>query len=118
MTDTRDAPGKTIEWESVVPTFHSRLRAPKKPPRPSDGAIVQAQRSWDGRVNEDGETEHVMRHRFATEEMAQIAADELKRAGYYTEPETTVSVTVDPDNAGDKRIIAWLAGGKRGRKAD
>lgn len=108
-----------IAWDSVTPVFTDRLRAPKKPERPSDGAIAMAQRSWNGFVKgegDDAETVHVMRHRFKTVEEAEAAADELKRAGAYTDPETTVTVNHDPDNTDDRRIVAWLAGQKRGRK--
>lgn len=105
----------TIAWDSVQPIFTDRLRAPKKPERPSDGAIAMAQKSYAG-TDKDGETVHIMRHRFHTVEEATQAADELRRAGAYTEPETTVNVVIDPDGVDDKRVLAWRAGDKRGRK--
>jgi hypothetical protein len=112
MTETGKSP---LDWAAVTPVFGARLREPKKPERPSDGAIAMAQKSYDGFIPE-GETEtlHVMRHRFPSIEAADLAADELKRAGSYTTPVTTVTVTVD-DN--DKRSIRWRAGEKRGRKS-
>lgn len=119
MTETEapKAPEKAIAWDAVVPKFSSRLREPVKPARPSDGAIRMAQLSYDGRVNEaTGETEHAITHRFPTIEAADVAEDELKRAAAYTNPESTVSVVRDPENTGDKRIIRWRAGAKRGRK--
>ena len=116
MTETRQAPGGTvadIKWDSMIPVFRSTLTEGKKPARPSDGAIAQAQRSWDGE-DHDGEKWHVLSHRFPSEEMAALAADELKRAGYYTEPNTTVKVVIDKT---DKRIVSWHAQARRGRKA-
>lgn len=121
MTDTQqEAAVSPIAWDAVTPTFSDRLRAPKKPERPSDGAIALAQKSYAGEVRGEGdakETVHVLRHRFKTVEEAEKAADELKRAGYYTTPESTVTVVHDPDNTGDRRLIAWQAGNKRGRKS-
>lgn len=122
MTETQEAPNqeapkKAVAWDAVVPKFSARLREPVKPQRPSDGAIKMAQISYDGRVNpETEETEHAITHRFPSVEAAEIAADELKRAGAYTTPETTVSIVIDPEGTGDKRILRWRAGGKRGRK--
>lgn len=117
---TTDAPVKAgIPWDAVVPTFTQRLREPKKPARPSDGAIAMAQKSFEGFKPEGAdELYHVMQHRFATVEQAEIAADELKRAGSYINlPEgSTVNVNVDPEGTGDKRIVRWQAGHKRGRK--
>lgn len=104
-----------IAWDAVTPVFTDRLRAPKKPEKPSDGAIAMAQRSYAGETRGD-QTVHIMRHRFKTVEEAASAADELKRAGAYTEPETTVNVVIDPDGADDNRLVAWRAGLKRGRK--
>lgn len=112
MTDTK-TPG--VSWETITPMFGARLREPKKPAKPSDHAITQAQKSYNGEEH-DGETWHVLTHRFPSVEMAEAAADELKRAGSYTNPESTVTVVIDPQNSGDKRIVSWRAGGKRGRK--
>lgn len=102
-----------LDWAAVTPGFKSALRPPKLPERPSDGAVAQAQRSYDGQDNGEGETVHVMFHRFPTVEMAEAAADELKRAGAYTNPQTTVQVYHDEK---DRRILSWRAGAKRGRK--
>lgn len=104
-------------WEALTPVFGARLRAPKKPPRPSDGAIAAAQQSYTGRMNpETNEMEHVMTHRFGSVEEAAKAVDELKRAGAFTKPETTVTAITDPDETGDKRIVRWRTGEKRGRR--
>src|ERR1700677_3922098 len=91
------APKKTIAWDSVVPSFGNTFKPPVKPERPSDGAVAQAQKSFDGFTTKnedgtDGEVLHVITHRFNTVEAADIAEDELKRAGAYTTPETTVTV--------------------------
>lgn len=115
MTDT-EAQGHKIEWESVTPVFAARLRPPKKPARPSDGAIALAQKSLNGEPQADGEIFHVITRRFRTEAEAEAAADELRRAGAYTEPESTVTVVTDPDRSGDKRMLRFRAGGKRGRR--
>ena len=117
-----DAPATSplaVNWEKIVPTFKARLREPKKPARPSDGAIALAQKSYAGYQPVDdkgvavGEVRHAMSHRFATEEQAALALDELKRAGAYTTPETTVTAFIDED---DKRAVSWRAGNKRGRR--
>lgn len=118
MTETKqESPVPGISWDKVTPTFKDRLREPAKPARPSDGAIAMAQRSYDGYTPEvaEGEkvvTQHVMSHRFKTADEAELAKDELKRAGAYTTPESTVTAFIDE---GDKRIVTWRAGNKRGR---
>lgn len=112
MTETTAKPAPAVSWDKVTPSFKERLREPVKPPRPPDGAIAMAQRSFDGLTTEDGKVKHAMSHRFGTEELAAQAADELKRAGAYTTPESTVTVVFDE---GDKRIVTWSAGKKRGR---
>lgn len=115
MTDTAK---QGLGWEKITPVFGAQLRPPKKPPRPTDGAIAMAQKSYDGFTPEGAEeTFHVMTHRFESVEVAEHAADELKRAGAYTEPETSVTVLIDPEESGDKRIVRWSAGKRRGRKA-
>lgn len=104
-------------FEGITPVFSAKLRQPKKPAKPSDGAIAMAQKSFDGFAPEGSEeVQHVMTHRFATVEMADTAEDELKRAGAYTTPETTVNTIRDPEGTDDKRILRWRAGLKRGRK--
>jgi hypothetical protein len=115
MTDTTQQAAPGVNWETVKPTFKDRLREPVKPPRPSDGAIAMAQRSYDGYKPdpENDFTQHAMSHRFKNEAEAAAAADELKRAGAYTTPESTVSAVIDE---GDKRVVTWRAGKKRGRK--
>jgi len=114
-TDTATKP--VNPFENITPVFGAKLREPKKPQRPSDGAIAMAQRSFMGHTPEGTEEiQHAMTHRFATEEMADFAEDELKRAGAYTDPQTTVQTVRDPENTGDKRIVRWQAGLKRGRK--
>lgn len=101
--------------ESAGTVFKATLRPPKKPEKPSDGAISAAQRSYDGHeVN--GETLHVITRRFPTVEAADAAEDEIKRAGAYTTPETSVRTARDPEGIGDARILAFVAGNKRGRK--
>src|SRR5260370_31690412 len=114
-----EAPAKApgITWDNVVPSFRARLREPKLPAKPSDGAIAMAQRSYDGTIPEGGtEALHVMTHRFPNAESADLAADELKRAGAYTSPVTTVNVTRGEkgDGDGDLRIVHWRAGPHRG----
>lgn len=107
-----------IAWDQVTPVFAATLRPPRKPERPSDMAVKLAQQSYEGKLNErTGEVEHVMRHRFPTVEMAEAAADELKRAQHYTDPVCTVSVKIDPDGDGDNRLVAWRAGNRPGRKS-
>jgi len=118
MTETQER-APLNPFEAITPMFRATLRPPKRPPKPSDGAIAMAQKSYNGFATGEGdsaETQHVMVHRFATVEEAELAADELKRAGAYTEPESTVTVIHDPDGSGDRRVVAWRAGGKRGRK--
>lgn len=114
MTETK-AEAKAapaVLWDKVTPTFKDRLREPVKPARPPEGAIAMAQKSFDGITEEDGTVKHAMSHRFPSAELAAQAADELKRAGAYTTPESTVTVVIDE---GDKRLITWRAGKKRGR---
>lgn len=119
MTETTVAPAVEVTWDSVIPHFGSQMKPKAPPARPSDGAIRMAQKSYDG-FSPEGTEEvlHVITHRFATVEMADVAVDELKRAGAYTTPISTVNVVVDPDNTGDKRIVRWRAGVKRGRKTE
>jgi hypothetical protein len=123
MTETTAAPAaepaKGIAWDDVVPHFGNVLKPPTKPARPSDGAIRMAQKSYDGFTHpETEEVLHVITHRFPTVEAADVAEDELKRAGSYTEPNSTVTVVRDPDGTGDNRIVRWRAGNKRGRKVE
>lgn len=101
-------------FAGIAPVFSKSLRGPKLPPKPSDQAIALAQRSYDGQKVDD-EIVHVMRHRFPTVEQAEAAADELKRAGSYTTPPSSVRTLLDPDQEGDKRVLAWTAGARRGR---
>lgn len=112
MTDTQTP---VLDWDKVTPVFKQALKPPKLPPRPPDGAIRMAQKSYDGFTADDGETvQHVMSHRFGTEALAEQAAAELRNAGAYTTPVTTVTVHVDE---ADKRVVSWRAGEKRGRKS-
>jgi len=119
MTETPETPAPEtppgIDWDKAKPVFADRLRAPKTAAKPSDGAIKMAQRSYDGEKHGE-DIVHVLRFRFPTAEIAEAAADELKRAGAFTTPESTVRTVIDPDNAGDTRMVAWSAGAKRGRK--
>jgi hypothetical protein len=110
MTDTQAKPSV---FDSIIPTFHAKLREKAPPPRPSDGSIAMAQKSYDGEPH-DGEIWHAMSHRFPTVEMATLAADELKRAGFYTSPPSSVTAYQDKD---DERIVRWSAGARRGRAA-
>lgn len=122
MTETQEAPATVeVSWDAIVPHFGSQMKPPALPARPSDGAIRMAQKSYDGFKSGEGENAeilHVMTHRFPTVEAADAAEDELRRAGAYTNPVTTVSVVRDPEGEGDKRIVRWRAGNKRGRKTD
>jgi|SRR5215831_7985254 len=113
--EAAEAIPQVVDWGAATPVFADRLIAPKAAARPSDGAIKMAQRSYDGEKHGD-DILHVLRHRFPTPEMAEAAADELKRAGGFTSPESTVRVAIDPDRSGDLRMVAWSAGAKRGRK--
>lgn len=106
----------TNVFDNIAPVFTKTLKSPKVPVKPSDGAIRLAQKSYDGQ-DVGGEKVHVMRHRFATVEMAEAAADELRRAGHYTTPQSSVRVVIDPDKLDDKRLVAWIAGARRGRAA-
>lgn len=114
MTETTQTKSP-LDWSGITPVFKARLTPPKRPERPSDMAISLAQASYDGQ-DVEGERFHVMSHRFKTEAQAAAAADELKRAGAYTTPESTVTVAIDPEKSGDKRVLSWRASGKRGRK--
>lgn len=123
MTETQEH--KSVSWDAITPVFGARLKGPKLPARPSDGAISMAQKSYNGIVvdAESGEKHHVITHRFKTTEEADLAADELKRAGAYTTPATTVTVLRGPDfkdedpKYDDTRWVRFRAGGKRGRQA-
>lgn len=114
MTETTETKSP-LDWAGIKPVFKARLTPPKMPERPSDMAISLAQASYDGQ-DVDGETYHVMTHRFKSEAQAAAAADELKRAGAYTTPVSTVTIAIDPEKTGDKRVVSWRASGKRGRK--
>ena len=117
MTNESTTPApvtQVIDWAGAEPVFADRLRAPKSAAKPSDGAIKMAQRSYDGETHGDTIV-HVLRFRFPTAEIAEAAAGELKRAGTFTVPESSVRVVIDPDNTGDQRMVAWSAGSRRGR---
>lgn len=101
-----------ITWAPTIGAFRKDFREPKRPAKPSDTAISLAQRSYDGQ-EVDGETVHVMTHRFSSGEQAALAVDELKRAGYYTTPASTVRAEASAD---DPRMVTWIAGPKRGRR--
>lgn len=104
-------------WDGITGHAVEKLRKPKVAPVP-DAIVTQAQRSWDG-VEHDGKTLHVLRHQFkqGEEAKAEAFARLMKKAGAHTTPPTSVSVVVDPDETGNKLLVAWRAGARRGRGA-
>lgn len=97
-----------FDWGKITGTAIARLRAPKVPPVP-EPLVKLAQKSWD--------EETVLKYHFDSEEKAAAFAKLMRKAGAHTTPVTTVSVSVDPEETGDPKIIAWKAGKKRGRTA-
>lgn len=104
-------------WDEVTGRTTQRLKAPKIPPCPAP-IVRQAQLSYDGVKNAEGELEHIREFEFATEEMAAQFAHLMKSAaGFHTTPPTSVSVVIDPDNTGNTRLVSWKAGARRGQKS-
>jgi len=113
------ADAKEFDWSKVSGRAVQRLRAPKVPPVPTP-IVALAQKSWDGVVDDDnpeGEKLHVLRHEFGDKEVAESFAKLIKKAGYHTTPNTTVTVVFDPDDDGHELLVAWRAGAKRGKRA-
>lgn len=120
MTDTPEPYDFGAFEASVV----ERLVAQKIQPVPS--AIVRhAQRSLDGvpHPKDPSKTMHVLSHEFPTPELAAEFAKHMRHAGNHTNPLSTVSVAIDPDNPdrGGTPVnpckVAWRAGARKGAKA-
>lgn len=113
MSDT-EKPG--YDWSALTGQAVQRLRAKKVVP--VDPAIVrQAQRSWDGVPDpqREGKLLHVLSYKFPSEEMAAEFARQIKNAGEHTQPQTSVSAVIDPAGTGDRTVVNWRAGARRGR---
>lgn len=106
---------KSFDWSGVTGKAVERLRAPKIPDVPKE-IVAQAQRAYDGVVDDKtGETYHVLAHRFGTEAQAEEFAKHVRNAGHHTTPLSTITAVVDPMNSGDKRLVHWQGGKRRGR---
>lgn len=115
MADNTPDPQDSFDWDNVNGKASDYLRAPKVVPVPA-GIVAAAQKSFDGEeVN--GEVLHHRRHRFQSDKMAEAFAAHMKNAGLHTTPHTSISVAIDPDNTGDKRVVSWYATKRRGRGA-
>jgi hypothetical protein len=112
--DTETRPMTDEDWEDVEGQAVERLRTPKPVAVPAS-IVRQAQRSYDENANmeksfytEDGEP---------NPERAAKFAKHMKNAGLHTDPHTSLSVFIDPDNNGSTHVVTWKAGGRRGRAA-
>lgn len=116
-TETEATEKPSFDFSEVMGRAVRQLRAPKIPP--VDPAIVrQAQRSWDGVPDHENpdETTHVLSHEFKTEAMAFEFARQMRLAGHHTRPVTSVSAVIDPLNSGNKKLVHWQAGARRGAR--
>lgn len=103
---------KEFDWSGINGEFTDRLKGEKVPDVP-EPIVKLAQMSYDG----DAEGRHVMRREFKTEEMAAAFHKHVKNAGHHTTPQSSVRANIDPDETGNKRLVAWRAGQRRGRKS-
>jgi hypothetical protein len=113
------AESKEHNWAGLTARTATLLKAPKIPPVPQE-IVDLAQRSFDGVKDgegEDAEVNHVLAHEFKSEEMAAEFAKHMKNAGHHTTPKSSVSVAVDPMDTGNKKLVHWKAGTRRGRAA-
>lgn len=108
---------KEFSWGDLNGTVANRLRKPKVADVPAP-IVRQAQRSYDGvKIEGSDEMAHILEREFASEEMAAAFAKHMRNAGNHTKPTTSVSVAVDPEEDGNKRLVRWKAGTRRGRAA-
>lgn len=92
-----------------------RMQGRKIVPVPE--AIVNlAQESYTGTPGPNGTILHVREFEFDTEERALKFAQHMKNAGDHTKPQTSVTVKIDPDDNGNKKLVRWRTGDRRGRK--
>lgn len=104
-----------FDWSGITARPAVRLQKEKIKDVPKS-IVKHAQDSYDG-VMHQGELRHVLVHEFPNEELAAQFAKHMKNAGPHTTPETSISVVIDPDADGNKRLVSWRAGKRRGRKA-
>jgi hypothetical protein len=105
-----------FDFTSVQAKAVTRLKPRKIVPVP-DTIVKLAQQSFDGVPGPEETTLHVLEHRFESEERASKFAEHMRHAGDHTSPVTSVTALIDPDESGDKRIVRWRAGARRGRGA-
>lgn len=105
------AENTAVDWGKITGTTADRLRKPKVPAVP--GPIVKlAQASLD--------TSEVKKFRFpdGTElKVVEEFATHLRNSGHHTNPLSSVSVAIDPEDEGDKLLVHWKAGGRRGKSS-
>lgn len=106
---------ETYDWGEITGQAVRRLKARKIPPVPAP-IVRQAQRSWDGVPDPENEGEklHSLHFEFPSEKVAADFAKHMRNAGHHTTPKTTVSVVIDPENEGNKKLVGWKAGTRRG----
>ena len=117
-----------FDWGDLTGQATERLRAPKVPPVPAQ-IVKLAQDAYDGRTLMDPQGKpvtddegnpvitHNLRHDFkGDEKRAEAFAKHMKNAGLHTTPLTSLSVVIDPDDDGNKSVVAWRATKRRGRQ--
>lgn len=107
VLETTDDPFAAIDGAPVVTA---------KPPAPVPPSIVRmAQEVLNGITLDDGTVTHTKRYVFRPDQEALRDAfvKNMRNAGAWTEPPSTVTVTVEPDGL----TVLWRAGRKRGKRA-
>jgi hypothetical protein len=105
-----------FDFSGVQASAVQRLKPKKVVPVPPS-IVKLAQQSYDGVAGDDDTQLHVLEHKFDSEERAAKFAAHMRHAGDHTQPITSVTALIDPDGSGDKRIVRWRAGARRGRGA-
>lgn len=104
-----------FNWDGITAKTTDRLRKLKIPDVPAP-IVEQAQRAYDGvKDPKTGETLHILSHRFGSDAQAEAFAKHVRNAGYHTIPLSTITAVIDPMDTGDKRLVHWQGGKRRGR---
>lgn len=100
---------EAVDWGAITGKTVERLRKPKIPDVPA--AIVKlAQASYD-----EGTVKSYQFAKSVDEKVVEKFASHLRNAGHHTSPLTSVSAVIDPEDDGNKHLVHWKAGGRRGK---
>lgn len=86
--------------------------------KPVDPDILNLAKTYLAGIEQNGTVLHAGRYSFKSEEMAAEFAAQLRRAGNFTEPKSTITVKVDPEGKGEGHVVGWYAGARRGKRAN